>query len=92
MKKFFTWLWEGIKRGFMMFIVSTWYVWVALLIAFIIGWIFGVMVGVFTFFGIILAVIAYIFGRQIWWLISGTGDYEGRNGLLKRLWNKIFKK
>jgi len=48
--------------------------------------------GFFTLVGILGAFILYIFGRQIWWFISGTGDYEGRNGLLKRLWNKIFKK
>jgi len=92
MKKFFTKVWEAIKRGFMMFIVSTWYVWVAVIVGLLIGWIFGGMVGVFTFFGLVLSVIIYVFGRQIWWFISGTGDYEGRNGLLKRLWNKIFKK
>ena len=48
--------------------------------------------GFFTLFSILGSLIAYVFGRQIWWFISGTGDYEGRNGLLKRLWTKIFKK
>ena len=48
--------------------------------------------GFFTLVGIIGAMIIYVFGRQIWWLISGTGDYEGRNGLLKRLYNRVFKK
>ena len=48
--------------------------------------------GFFTLITIIGSVIVYVFGRQIWWFISGTGDYEGRNGLLKRLYNRVFKK
>jgi len=81
-------IWFGIKR----FFFSLWYLWLALIIGVVSGLIFGGMAGVWTFFGIIIAVIAYIFGRQIWWFISGTGDYEGRNGLLKRLWTILFKK
>ena len=81
-------IWFGIKR----FFFSLWYFWLALILGVISGLIFGGMAAVWTFFGIIIAVIVYIFGRQIWWFISGTGDYEGRNGLLKRLWNIIFKK
>lgn len=85
-------LWEGIKRGAWMFWVSTWWVWAALLLAALSGVIFGWHVTVWVFFGGVGAVIAYVFLRQIWWFISGTGDYMGREGLLKRLWNKVFKK
>ena len=87
MKKILARIWFGIK----MFLFSMWWVIAAIIIAFLIGWIFGGMVGVWTFFGLVGAVIAYVFLRQIWWFISGTGDYQGRNGLLKRLWKKIFK-
>lgn len=48
--------------------------------------------GFFTGLGLLGSVILYVFGRQIWWFVSGTGDYMGREGLLKRLWNKVFKK
>ena len=48
--------------------------------------------GVFTLFGVLSLVIAYTWGRQIWWYISGTGDYHGRVGILKTLWLRIFKK
>ena len=48
--------------------------------------------GFFTLVGIFAAAILYVIGRQLYWLIAGKGDYEGRNGLLKRLWSKIFKK
>ena len=44
--------------------------------------------GFFTLIG----VFAYGWGRQIWWFVSGTGDYYGRVGLLKTLWLRIFKK
>ena len=48
--------------------------------------------GFFSAGGILLGFILFIFGRQIWWFVSGTGDYMGREGLLKRLWNKVFNK
>ena len=48
--------------------------------------------GFFSAGGILFAFIIFIWLRQAWWFVSGTGDYEGRNGLLKRLWDKIFKK
>lgn len=48
--------------------------------------------GFFTLLGIFSALIVFVFGRQIWWLISGTGDYQGRVGLLKKLWWIITKK
>jgi len=91
MKKILERIWFGIKR----FFFSTFYVWVALLIGFLVGWIFGTMVGVWTFFGIILGVIAFVFGRQIYWFIWGRGDYEGRLGWFKKfiLWIiGLFKK
>jgi hypothetical protein len=90
MKKFFTWLWEGIKRQFMMFIVSTWYVWVAVILAVLVGLIFGWNVSVWVFFGLVGAVIAYVALRQLYWLFTGTGDYQGRG--IPALWKKIFKK
>jgi hypothetical protein len=48
--------------------------------------------GFFSAGGVLLLMILYVWFRQIWWFVSGTGDYEGRTGLLKRLWKKIFKK
>lgn len=78
--------------GIANFFISTWYIWLAIIFGVIIHLIWGDSAGIFTFFGIILSFIVYIFGRQIWWFISGTGDYQGRNGLLKRFWNLIFKR
>ena len=48
--------------------------------------------GFFTGIGLLGAVILFVFARQGWWFISGTGDYQGREGFLKRLYKKIFKK
>ena len=48
--------------------------------------------GFFSTIGILAVFIAFIWLRSLWWFIAGKGDYIGRNGLLKRLWNKIFKK
>ena len=42
--------------------------------------------GVFSLFGIFLAVILYIWGRQAYWWFTGKGDYEGRG------FPKLFKK
>ena len=81
-------IWLGIKK----FFFGTFYVWFAVIVAIIVGLIWGTGAGFFTGIGIVLAVILYVWGRSIWWFISGTGDFKGRNGLLKRLWNKIFKK
>jgi len=90
MKKFFGKVWAALKRGFQMFIISTWYVWLALLIAFFAGVIFGYHVTVWVFFGLVGAVIAYIFLRQIYWWFAGKVDYI--NGGFPKLWRKIFKK
>ncbi len=48
--------------------------------------------GFFTLIGLFLLGILYIGFRQLYWLVAGKGDYEGRNGFLKRTWTKIFKK
>ena len=81
-------IWLGIKK----FFISTFIMWIAVIIAIIVGLIWGTMVGVWTGFGIVGAFIVFIFGRQIWWFISGTGDYTGRVGLLKKLYLWLFKK
>jgi hypothetical protein len=47
--------------------------------------------GFFTLFTILGALIFYVIGRQIYWVVAGKGFYEGRVGFLKRLWTKIFK-
>jgi len=83
---------DRIKLGFKRFWISTWYVWFSAVLAVIVGLIFGWNISIWVFFGGVGAIIAFVFLRQIWWFISGTGDYAGRNGLLKRLWNWIFKK
>lgn len=71
---------------------STFYVWIALAVAVVVYFIWGLQAAVFTGIGIVLAVILFVWGRSIWWFISGTGDYYGRVGLLKSLWIRIFKK
>lgn len=90
MKKFFSKVWAALKRGFQMFIISTWWVWVAVIIAVILSFIWGMDVAVWVFFGLVGAVIAYVGLRQLYWLFTGTGDYRGRG--IPALWNKIFKK
>lgn len=84
-------IWERIKLGLWRFWVSTWYVWLAVILAIVPCLVWGMDVAVWVFFGVVGAFILYILLRQVWWFISGTGDYMGRNGLLKRLWNKMFK-
>lgn len=88
MEKFLKRIWGGIVK----FFVSTFYVWIAVIIAVVVSLIWGPTVGVFTGFGIVLAVILYVWGRSIWWFVSGTGDYTGRVGLLKSLYLWLFKK
>lgn len=86
-------IWEAIKTGLLRFFVSTWYVWLAVIVAVVVALITkNFDAAVYTGFGIVGAFIVYIFLRQIWWFISGTGDYIGRRGLLKRLWELIFGK
>jgi hypothetical protein len=76
MKKFFSKVWAALKRGFMMFLISTWWVWVALIIAALIGLIFGWHLTVWVFFGLVLSVILFVWFRQLWWRVTKTGDYR----------------
>lgn len=46
--------------------------------------------GFFTLIGIFGGAIAYVIGRQLYWVVAGKGDYKG--GGFPKLWNKIFKK
>jgi len=84
----------GIKEHGRRFISSTWWVWVAVIIAAIITWIWGLQAGVFTGIGLMAAVIAFVFLRQGWWFIWGSpnGDYAGRLGWFKKLILLIFPK
>ena len=68
-------IWSVLKR----FFLGTLYVWIALVIAVIVGLIWGTQVGVFTGFGIVLAVILFVFGRQGYWWLTKKGDYNNRN-------------
>lgn len=85
-------IWNSIKLFFARIFIASWYVWIALILAIISGWIWSWDISVWVFFGICLAFVAFILFRQAWWYISGTGDYQGREGFLKKLWNKVFKK
>lgn len=49
---------------------------IAAVIGVIAGLIWGGIVGFFTFFGLGVAFVLYIMGRQLWWWITKTGDYE----------------
>lgn len=91
MKNFLSKVWATLKRGFQMFIISTWWVWTALIISAVMGWIFGWHHMVWVFFGLVGAVIAYVGLRQIYWWFMGKGDYRFSGGL-PGLWRKIFKK
>lgn len=46
------------------------------LISVISGLIFGLEIGVFTFMGIAILVIAFVWLRQLYWFITSTGDYK----------------
>jgi len=37
---------------------------------------FSVDIGVYTFLGLAICVIAFVFLRQLWWWITKTGDYS----------------
>lgn len=66
----------------------------SVLVGFIAKWLGAYNPNAWGFFaggGILLGIILYLWFRQAWWFISGTGFYQGRNGLLKRLWKKIFQ-
>jgi len=81
---------QRIWLEFMRFFISTWYVWLAVIIGLIIHLIFGGTAGIFTFFGIVLAFILFIFFRQFYWWFTGKVDFVG--GGFPKLWKKIFKK
>ena len=68
---------------------------VSTLVGFIAHWLDAynpTMVGFFTLVGLLGVLITFVFARQGWWFVSGTGDYQGRVGLLKKLWWIITKK
>lgn len=76
-------------------------VYIAILVAFSVGVAFVAKLfgaynptawGFFSGGGILLGVILAVWARQLWWIVSGTGDYAGREGFLLRLYKKIFKK
>ena len=51
----------------------------------------SIFVSSFILIGLFLIVILYVWLRQIYWFITGKGDYKGRIGFFKKLWNKLFK-
>jgi len=42
----------------------------------VVGLIFGGTVAFFTMFGLIGLLVAFVFGRQLYWWITKTGDYK----------------
>lgn len=90
MKKFFGKIWNAVKREFMMLIISTWWVWMSVILAILAGLIFGWHISVWVFFGGVGTVILYVWFRQIYWWFTGKVDYI--NGGFPKLWRKIFKK
>jgi undecaprenyl pyrophosphate phosphatase UppP len=85
-------IWGSIKNQLLMIWKSFWYIIVALILAVIAGIVFDRNIAFWVFFSSMLSVIAFVFARQLWWYVSGTGDYYGRVGFLKGLWNKVSKK
>lgn len=85
--KFLTWL-------FNFFPSYAFYGLIIAVLVLLFSWIFNInkplVVGLVVFFSLMALVVIFVLGRQFWWFISGSGDYKERNGLLKRLWNKIF--
>lgn len=67
---------DFIKTNVITFIRSTWFVILAAIIGTIVGYVFDFNTGFFTFFGLGLAVIVFIWLRQLWWWITKTGDYK----------------
>ena len=60
-------------------IISNWYVWIAAIIAIINTFIWDEAIGILTLFGIVAVFYLYLWGRQIYWRITKTGDYEDKN-------------
>lgn len=73
----------------MTFFISTWYVWIAVILATITGLIFGLYYSIWVFFGLVGAVIVYVWLRQIYWWFTGKVDFEGKG--FPKLWDNIFK-
>ena len=61
------------------FLISSWFIWLAIIIGISANFIFGKTIAILTFFSIIGLFYIYIWGRQIYWWITGTGDYEDKN-------------
>ena len=72
MKNLFSRIWSGIVK----FFLASFYFWIALIVGIIVGILSTPEIGIWTFFGIIVAFILFIFGLQLWWFITKTGDYE----------------
>ena len=68
-------IWSVFKR----FFLGTFYVWIAVIVAIIVGLIWGTQAGVFTGLGIMSVSILFVFGRQAWWWLTKTGDYKKRD-------------
>ncbi|MFW6009028.1 MAG: hypothetical protein ACOCP8_07185 [archaeon] len=62
-----------------LFLISNWYVWLAIIIAFINTLIWDEVIGIITLFGIVGLFNIYLWGREIYWRITKTGDYENKN-------------
>jgi hypothetical protein len=52
---------------------------VAFLIGIVVGLIWNAYIGFFTFFGLGVLYTLFLMGRQLYWWISKTGDYEENN-------------
>lgn len=74
------------------FFLVTMYLWLAVVVGLIAGLIFGAEAGVLTGMAVILLIAVFVLLRQAWWFVSGTGDYAGRYGFLKKIWDRIFNR
>jgi hypothetical protein len=64
-KNFFRVLWSRVAIPLIIIVVGV-----------IVGLIFGGKVGFFTVFGLIGGLVIFVFGRQLYWWITKTGDYK----------------
>ncbi len=69
-------IWNFIISNIIMTIKSAWYAILAAIIGTIVGIIWDFNTGFFTFFGICIAFVLFIWVRQLWWWITKTGDYK----------------
>lgn len=86
MKKILKRIWLEIIR----FFFSMWWVILAIIIGVVIQLIFKGTSGIYTFFGLVLSLILFIFFRQIYWWFTGKVDFV--DGGFPKLWKKVFKK